>query len=140
MGRDIEITHRIMSAVKSKNTRPEILLGKAMWKTGLRYRKHYHLPGKPDFVFVKVKVAVFCDGDFWHGNNWKIRGLKSIDEELLKYSEFWRKKIVRNVERDKEVNSKLGKMGWKLFRFWESEINKNPDKCANKVFTYIKNK
>ena len=126
-----------MSAVKSKNTKPEILLGKAMWKKGLRYRKHYKIPGKPDFVFVSKKVAVFCDGDFWHGNNWRLRGLKSLDEELKGYTKFWRDKITRNIQRDEEVNQRLKEMGWKVFRFWESDILSNPDKCAKQVVKYM---
>ncbi|MCF7956473.1 MAG: very short patch repair endonuclease [Phycisphaerae bacterium] len=138
MARDKKTTHKIMSAIKSKNTRPEVILGKAMWKLGIRYRKQYKIPGKPDFVCVSGKVAVFCDGDFWHGNNWRLRGLNSFDEELSGYSEFWQKKITRNVERDLQINSTLKKMGWKVFRFWESDIIENPDKCAKRVYKYIK--
>ena len=72
--RSKEITSRIMSSIKSKDTKPEKILGSSIWKKGLRYRKHYKIRGKPDFVFVSKRVVIFCDGDFWHGNNWKIRG------------------------------------------------------------------
>ena len=95
MDRSPETTYRIMSAVKSKDTEPERILGKHMWKLGLRYRKHYKILGKPDFVFIGNKIAVFCDGDFWHGNNWKLRGIKNFQEELRGYSSFWREKISR---------------------------------------------
>ena len=101
MGRSAETTYRIMSAIKSKDTGPEKNLGRELWKLGLRYRKQYKITGRPDFVFIKAKIAVFCDGDFWHGNNWKIRGKKSFAEELRDYSDFWRQKILRNIERDK---------------------------------------
>lgn len=139
MSRDKETTYRIMSAVKSKNTSPEKRLGRSLWKLGLRYRKNYKkLKGKPDFVFVSAKVAVFCDGDFWHGNNWRIRGLRSLKEELSKYSNFWRNKILNNIARDKEVNLVLKKNGWRVLRFWESEIKKTPYKYAQKVFMIIK--
>ena len=75
--RSEEMTRKIMSAIPSKGTEPEILLGKSLWSLGLRYRKHYDIEGKPDFVLVKSKIAIFCDGDFWHGNNWRLRKLKS---------------------------------------------------------------
>tara|TARA_Y100001960_G_scaffold81223_1_gene86609 strand:- start:4653 stop:5072 length:420 start_codon:yes stop_codon:yes gene_type:complete len=133
MGRTPATTYRIMSAVKSKDTEPERILGKHMWKLGLRYRKHYKIAGKPDFVFIRNKIAVFCDGDFWHGNNWKLRGIKSFQEELSGYSSFWREKISRNVDRDKKVNKKLRKEGWTVLRFWESEIRKSPERCAKRI-------
>ena len=136
--RSKEITSRIMSSIKSKDTKPEKILGSSIWKKGLRYRKHYKIRGKPDFVFVSKRVVIFCDGDFWHGNNWKIRGLNSFEEELESYSEYWKNKIKRNVERDKEVDTELRKQGWKVIRFWESDILKNPERCAKIVFNHIK--
>lgn len=122
-----------MSAVKSKNTKPEQLLSRSMWKLGLRYRKHYDIIGKPDFVFIRAQIAVFCDGDFWHGHNWVVRGMASLEEELARYDDFWRKKIERNVERDKVVTSSLEDLGWVVLRFWESDIKKSPEACAEKV-------
>ena len=104
MARSKETTYRIMSAIKSQDTGPERLLGKAIWKLGLRYRKHYRVTGRPDFALVALKVAIFCDGDFWHGNNWKIRGLKNLKSELRKYTPFWQEKILANIERDKIVS------------------------------------
>ena len=93
--RNAETTHKIMSAIKSKDTEPELLVRKALWKDGYRYRINVRkLPGKPDIVFTKAKIAVFCDGDFWHGHNWAVRGLPSLEEELKKYSEFWKSKIL----------------------------------------------
>ena len=94
MARDPEITHKIMSFVKSKNTRPEIALRKSLWHRGLRFRVNDKtLPGKPDIVFTRAKIAVFCDGDYWHGHNWAIRGMRNLDEELSGYSDFWVSKI-----------------------------------------------
>lgn len=133
MVRDPETTYRIMSAIKSKDTEPERILGSALWSQGLRYRKHYNMPGKPDFVFVSAHVAVFCDGDFWHGHNWALRGLSSVEEELAEYKPFWRDKITRNIERDKQVNSLLDEEGWLVMRFWESDVRKNPERIAKKV-------
>ncbi|MCK5741403.1 MAG: very short patch repair endonuclease [Chlorobi bacterium] len=135
--REPEVTYRIMSAIKSKNTKPERMLGTAMWKLGLRYRKHYTVMGKPDFAFIKLKIAVFCDGDYWHGNNWKIRGLASLQEELDSYTDYWRNKILRNIERDRKVNGSLEKLGWTVLRFWESDIKKSASDCANKVLETV---
>ena len=134
MARDEKVTHKIMSAIKSKDTEPELILRRAIWKQGLRYRVNMkNLPGKPDIVFTKAKIAVFCDGDFWHGHNWAIRGLGSLEEELKSYSPFWREKIVGNVERDKRHNETLEKDGWLVLRFWESEIRNDANMCAQKV-------
>ena len=129
-----EITHKIMSAIPSKNTRPEIALRKALWHKNLRYRVNYKkLPGKPDIVFTKQMVAIFCDGDYWHGHNWAIRGLSSLDEELSGYSEYWRAKILRNIERDEENNKALRALGWTVLRLWESEIKQDLDGCVKVV-------
>lgn len=122
-----------MASIRSKNTRPELALGKTLWKKGLRYRKHYKITGSPDFVFVSKKIAVFVDGDYWHGNNWRLRKYKNRKEELDSYSEYWKKKILRNIERDKAVNKALKKQGWKVLRVWESQIKKDIDKVTHKI-------
>ena len=130
--RDPAVTHKIMSAVKSKDTRPELKLRKALWKEGLRYRVNYkRLPGKPDIVFTKWKVVVFCDGDYWHGHNWAIRG--SLQEELSGYSQYWRDKILRNIERDEENNMALKAQGWTVIRIWESDIKNDLERCVETV-------
>lgn len=132
--RDPKITHKIMSAIPSKGTRPEIALRKALWHKKLRYRINYKkLPGKPDIVFTKQKVVVFCDGDYWHGHNWAVRGLASLEEELSGYSEYWQKKILRNIERDEENNKALRALGWTVVRIWESDIKKDLDGCIKEV-------
>ena len=132
--RDPKVTHKIMSAIPSKDTKPELLLRKALWSENLRYRVNYtKLPGKPDIVFTKKKVVVFCDGDFWHGHNWAIRGLGSLEEELDGYSEFWRNKILHNIQRDDEVNKSLRSLGWKVVRIWESDIKADLDACVRIV-------
>lgn len=136
--RDPTITSRIMAAIKSKGTAPEKTLGRQLWAMGLRYRKHYKIAGKPDFVFIRCKIAVFCDGDFWHGHNWKIRGLKSLDDELASYSEFWQKKIRRNIERDRRVDAELKAAGWTVVRVWESDIKRNVDSVIKKIDRVIR--
>lgn len=140
MPRSKETTYRIMSAVKSKNTAPERRLGSAMHRLGLRYRKNVKkIPGKPDFVFSKARVAVFVDGDFWHGHNWALRGFTSLDDELKTYSLYWRNKILTNVNRDAAISKQLTEEGWTVIRVWESEL-KNVDKIASNIYLICKNK
>jgi len=91
------------------------------------------MPGRPDVVFTKTRIVVFCDGDFWHGHNWAIRGIPSLEEELSRYSEFWRIKILGNIKRDKETTEKLTNDGWLVLRFWESDIIANVNRCAEIV-------
>lgn len=134
MSRTPEITHKIMSAVKSKDTRPEVALRKELWHRGLRFRKNMKsLRGKPDIVFTRVKLVVFCDGDFWHGHNWAIRGYGSFEQEMERYSPQWAAKIRRNVERDKSISSELSAAGWTVLRIWESDIKKDVKACADQV-------
>ena len=132
--RDQKVTHKIMSSIPSKNTEPELMLRKALWKENLRYRVNYKmLFGKPDIVFTKYRVVVFCDGDFWHGHNWAIRGLNSLEEELAGYSDFWRSKIQHNIERDTQVTQALESQGWTVIRIWESDIRRDLNECVRIV-------
>ena len=136
--RDPAVTHKIMSSIHSTDTRPELLLRRALWSKGYRYRVHYKgLPGKPDVVFTKAKVAVFCDGDFWHGHNWALRGMASLEEELSSYTEFWKEKILRNIQRDTNVTEQLRNEGWTVIRLWESDIKKDLSHCVDIIETAI---
>lgn len=129
-----EITHKIMSSIHSKNTRPEMLLRRMLWKEGFRYRVNYKkLAGKPDIVFTKAKLVVFCDGDFWHGHNWALRGYENLEDELKHYNDFWAKKITKNIERDRENTISLQNEGWTVLRFWASDIETNPTECIEKI-------
>ena len=131
-----EQRHKNMAANKSKGTKPEILFAKLLWNAGIRYRKNdKSLFGKPDFVIRASKIAIFCDGEFWHGRDWNVR-----KKDHKTNCNFWYSKIERNIERDKEVNIELDKQGWKVFRFWETEITKEPDKCLNTILNYMNNK
>ena len=128
-----EQRHKNMSRIRCEDTKPEILLRKALWKRGIRYRKNYKdLEGKPDIVLTKYKIAIFCDGDFWHG-----KGFESPGAQIKTNTKFWVKKLGRNIERDKEVNDRLLSEGWLVLRFWESDIKKNIDECINKIMEYI---
>ena len=123
-----------MSRVKGKDTTPELLLRKALWARGIRYRKNYDkLPGKPDIVLTRQKIAIFVDGDFWHARGHQ----DNPGEEVASNREFWRKKLARNVERDKEVNDELTEAGWLVLRFWESDIKKDLNACIMKIKEYL---
>jgi DNA mismatch endonuclease (patch repair protein) len=103
MGRSSQQVSDIMRRVRGTNTKPELALRKALWGKGLRYRLHdRNLPGKPDIVFPKARVAVFVDGDFWHGNQWRKRGKRALAEQFggSEHSDYWQQKIGRNMDRD----------------------------------------
>jgi len=124
-----------MRQVKCKDSLIEILLRKELWKRGLRYRKNDKtIYGKPDIVFLRKKIAVFCDSEFWHGYKWEEK-----KHEIKSRRDFWIPKIERTIERDKEVNKFLQKEGWKVIRFWGKDILKNVQKCADKIeASYLK--
>lgn len=127
----VEQRKKNMQHIKSKDTKIEVALRKALWKKGLRYRKNYaNLPGKPDIVFTKYKVAVFCDSEFFHGKDWEV--LKPRLEKA-KNSEYWVKKISRNRERDEEINKRLLFLGWTVIRFWGKDILKNTEECVRVI-------
>ena len=120
-----------MVNIHSKDTKIEVLLRKALWKKGHRYRKNYkNLPGSPDIVILKYKIAIFCDGEFFHGKDWKSLKLKL---EKSNNSDFWINKISGNIERDEEVNKLLQYDGWVVLRFWGEDIKKYPDECVRVV-------
>ena len=124
-----EQRHKNMKAIQSKDTSIEIKLRKALWKEGLRYRKNYAgLPGKPDIVFTKYKIAVFCDSDFWHGFDWENR-----KHAIKSNHEYWIPKIERNMARDRAVGCLLKEMGWEVIRFWEWQIRKEIDACVSEI-------
>ena len=123
-----------MKAIKGKDTKIEILLRKALWEKGYRYRKNYNkLIGKPDIVMPKYKLVIFCDSEFWHGKDWEERS-KSIKTNR----EYWIKKIERNIERDKEVSEKLKSDGWKVIRFWGKDILKKLEFCIQEIENNMK--
>src|SRR5262245_10843959 len=94
----------------SRNTRPELLLRRALWELGARYRLHLdNLPGRPDIVFPSAKVAVFCDGDFWHGRNWQARRRRLAHGSN---ADYWIPKILANRARDRRVSRQLSDLGW----------------------------
>ena len=122
---------RNMQNIKSKDTEIEVLLRKALWKKGYRFRKNYSkLPGKPDIAFTKYKIAIFCDGEFFHGKDWEVLKPKL---EKSNNSEYWINKIDRNRKRDHEIDQELLFLGWTVIRFWGKDIKKNLEECVQVV-------
>ena len=128
-----EQRHRNMMANKSRGTKIELLLAHMLWNAGIRYRKNDGtLPGTPDFTIRGLKIAIFCDGEFWHGRDWD-----ENKERIKTNRQFWYAKIERNQRRDAEVTQQLADMGWKVFRFWETDIRREPDRCLNEIVSYV---
>jgi len=128
-----KIRSRTMKSIKSKNTNGEMLLRKELFRSGLRYRLHSRdLPGKPDIVFVRKKIAIFCDGEFWHGKDWEIKR-----KRIKNNREYWVKKIENNIKRDKENTRKLINMGWVVLRYWEKEIKNESGEVVNDIITHL---
>lgn len=118
-------------ASRKTDTQPELALRRALWAMGLRYRKApKDLPGRPDIVFRSAKLAVFCDGDFWHGKGWPARRAKLARGHNAAY---WIAKIERNIARDAEIIERLGAAGWMVLRFWESDIRAAPVAVARTI-------
>ena len=129
-----EQRHKNMQAVKSKDTAIELLLRKELWSRGIRYRKNVKsIIGKPDIAFIKKKVAVFCDSEFWHGFDWEHK-----KTDIKSNRDFWIPKIEKNIARDKEVNDALAADGWIVLRFWGQQIKKDVKACADLIVAALK--
>ena len=121
--------HDVMSKIRSKDTKIEVVLRKALWHEGIRYRKNLaSLPGKPDIAITKHKIAIFCDGGFWHGKDWPEK-----EPRLKSNRDYWIPKIERNMRRDNEVDQTLRNMGWIVIRFWDDDIKKHLENCVDCV-------
>lgn len=126
-----EQRHKNMQHIRSKDTRIEVILCKALWKKGYRYRKNCKdIPGKPDIALMKYRIAIFCDGEFFHGKDWEVLKLRL---EKSNNAEYWVNKISRNREHDDEVNKKLIAEGWTVIRFWGKDISNHTDECIRVV-------
>lgn len=127
-------TSKRMSHVHLKGGKAEQKLCKALWKRGIRYRKNYKkLPGSPDITITKQKIAVFIDGEFWHGYDWQNR-----KQRLKRNRNYWIKKIEENIKRDKRDDCLLRQQGWTVLHFWEKEVLKNTDYCIELVCYYAR--
>lgn len=118
-----------MQAIRSKATKDEIILAKALWQRGHRYRKNDKTVfGKPDLTFKRLKLAIFVDSEYFHGKDWDRE-----KHRIQTNRNFWWAKIEGNMKRDIQVNDELVRAGWKVLRFWSKEIRKNLAYCIGKI-------
>ena len=118
-----------MANVKLKNGEAEQLLAKKLWHIGFRYRKNFKkLPGSPDIAILKYNIAIFVDGEFWHGKEWEEKKPK-----LQNNRDYWIEKIEENIARDLRVNKELIELGWNPIRFWSKDVEKNLDDCIETI-------
>ena len=130
-GKVTEKSHKNISRIRVKDTSIEVVLRKALWHRGFRYRKNYkELPGRPDIVLPKYRIAIFCDSEFFHGKDWEILKLRL---EKGKNPDYWIKKIERNRSRDFETDKKLLFLGYTVIHFWGQDIKKHTDECIQAI-------
>lgn len=122
-----------MAAVSQRNTGPELLFRRALHACGLRFRTHSagQLPGSPDILFLRARVAVFVDGCFWHG-------CPTHGTRPRTNTSFWNAKIEKNRERDAQVDRQLVSMGWSVVRVWEHEVQPDPTEAALRVWATVR--
>lgn len=122
-----------MSRIRGRDTKPEVRLRKALWRLGLRYRLNSKLPGRPDLVFPLYQTAMFVDGCFWH---------KCPQHAVMPKAnrKFWQVKLNANVQRDHGVKRTLSKLGWRVIRVWEHELQKHSEQTANRLYGRIRSK
>jgi DNA mismatch endonuclease (patch repair protein) len=121
----------VMSRIRSKDTKIEKLMEQKLNEHEIRFKKHYKIFGTPDFVIEDKKIAIFLDGEFWHGH-------KKGKVKLRKLPEYWQKKIAYNKKRMQTVNQKLKKEGWIVLRFWERDVKKNLDSCIKTLLQKLR--
>ena len=129
-----------MSRIKGQGTEAERIIFKLLRKRGVYFTKHVQsLPGCPDVVFRRYKLAVFIDGDFWHGHQWKTRGFSSIAKQFERSNSrsYWIAKIERTVERDKTNTRLLRRNGWKVLRVWETAVRRAPEICVKRILRHL---
>lgn len=129
-----EVRSKIMKSIKGKGTKIEVMLAKALWHKGIRYRKNDRsVFGTPDISIKKHKIAIFVDGEFWHGKDWH-------ENRIDTNKDFWKNKILKNIKRDELVNKTLAEQGWTVLRFWENDVNKDIDDCIEVIMDISKMK
>lgn len=132
---DEQTRSRMMSGIRSKNTKPELLVRRLLHKRGFRYRLHVPgIPGKPDLVFPKYNAVIFIHGCFWHGHRCRLFRLPGTR------TEFWREKIAGNRRRDKNKNKTLADSGWRIATVWECALrgsDANPENVAEELSEWL---
>ena len=130
-----EATSKRMAKVKLKKGDAEMLLAKELWRKGYRYRLNWKmLPGSPDIAILKYHLAIFVDGEFWHGYDWEHK-----KEKLKRNKEYWIEKIEENMARDSRVDQELSSMDWTPIHFWYKEVVKSLEDCVQSIEETILN-
>jgi len=119
----------IMSRIRGTNTKIDLRMNEMLGNTRYKYEMYPKMFGNPDFILSRKRIVIFCDGDFWHGYRYH--------EKKRLSKKFWRDKIERNMRRDLAVSRKLRRDGWSVLRFWEHDIEKNPEKCMRRIIKKI---
>ena len=138
-----EQRHKNMAAIRGKDTKPEMIVRKGLWRMGFRYRmNHKRLPGHPDLVLKKYRTCIFVNGCFWHGHNVDISTFENTDCCKIPKTnrEFWVAKIKRNQERDIEEQKRLAEMGWHCITVWECELKPSKREATLKSLAFTLNK
>ncbi|MCI9447972.1 MAG: very short patch repair endonuclease [Lachnospiraceae bacterium] len=131
VARDPKLVSKNMKCIRGKDTSIELCLRKALWHRGYRYRKNYKaLPGSPDIVLTKYKIAIFCDSEFFHGKDWEVLKVRLAQGNN---PDYWIKKIERNRNRDWENDKKLLFLGYTVIHFWGKDILKRTDECLQVI-------
>lgn len=126
--------HDQMAKVHVTGGKDEVILRKLLWHRGVRYRTNYKkLPGKPDIAITKYKIAIFIDGEFWHGFDWE-----NYQKHIKSNRDYWIPKIEANMRHDREVTQQLEAMGWIVLRFWSKQVLKNPDYFVELILWYLR--
>ena len=120
----------VMSRIRGTNTKIDIKMKKMLKDSGYKFEMYPKMYGNPDFVNKRKKISIYCDGDFWHGYKYH--------EKKKPSKKFWRDKIETNMKRDKRYARKLRREGWSVLRFWEHDIEKNPEKCTRRILKKFK--
>ena len=145
----LEQRHKNMAAIRGKDTKPEMIVRKGLWRMGFRYRlNHKRLPGHPDLVLKKYRTCIFVNGCFWHGHNVAMPQVNSeegiVNSDCFKIPktnrEFWVSKIKRNKERDIEEQKRLAEMGWHCITIWKCELKPSKRETTLKSLAYTLNK
>lgn len=118
-----------MSQVKSKNTKPELAMFKLLEEEGIKFEKHSSIAGNPDIIIQKFRLAIFIDGEFWHG--------KDFDNLKDTLSPFWREKICKNIKRDRKVVRQLRSEGWHIMRFWDKKVIRHPERSIKRIKRFL---
>lgn len=128
----------MMARVRHKDSKAELAIRTRLFAMGLRYRIHHTIMGKPDIAFPARKIAIFIDGDFWHGNAWRLRDLSELADIFPNRTEWWVAKITRTMARDSQVTATLERDGWRVIRVWESAVLADPDAVAATIAAAVR--